>query len=44
MNENKVIKADPVQSEWELSPKDAYMEDLIPNEMMSEAGVWEEID
>lgn len=31
MNENKVIKADPVQFEWELSPKDAYMEDLIPN-------------
>lgn len=33
-----------VKSEWELSPKDAHMESLIPNEMISEAGPWEVID
>lgn len=30
--------------EWELSPRDTYVEDLIPNETMPETGLWEMID
>lgn len=33
-----------VTVEWELSPRDTYIEGLIPNEMMPEAGLWEMID